>query len=547
LLMADAIGPANISHNSGQRIIRVFSASLSGDRGRTAAAAEGPWSCSSVRSLQGLSQTLPRKWAKGLSAGDNKLADLISATQEELKRREGEGPEHILLYVDQAEELYTRAAQTDARRFSEVLAEGLGDSRLRAFGSMRSDYFGRLQADEPLFKCHEHINVPPLDRAQLHEVVTAPARALGVHFENDEVPHGITAAASTEPGALPLLSYLLTDMWAGMVGRGDAPCACRHRQSTSGVCSQAAPRSFSRPIPTRKERRLLTLRLAIVPPEGEPVRRQTMREECTEAEWSLAARLAEHPWRLVVMGEREVDKRVVAEVAHEALLRAWPRLADWLREERDFLVFKGDTERAQRRWLATGQVDKALLTGFDLARAEEWLPTRPEDLSPEVTAFVQSSAAADRVAKERQLRLQRRMTYGALAATLIMMVIGGFARFQWAEADRANLLAQKGIKDLQTTQSLFLAGVARQQRTAGDAGTAILLSLEALPDSDAGITRPYVSESESQLDAAWRDLRERLVLTGHENSVHSAAFSSDGKRTERSAPTASASSPRLGT
>src|SRR5262249_6940578 len=76
---------------------------------------------------------------------------------------------------------------------------GLRDPRLRAFGSMRSDYFGRLQADEPLFKCHEHINVPPLDRAQLHEVVTAPARALGVHFENDEVPHGITAAASAEP------------------------------------------------------------------------------------------------------------------------------------------------------------------------------------------------------------------------------------------------------------------------------------------------------------------------------------------------------------
>src|SRR5215831_5706164 len=263
---------------------------------------------------------------------------------------------------------------------------------------------------------------------------------------------------------------------------------------------------------------------------GIPVRRQTTREECTEAEWSLAARLAEHPWRLVVMGEREVDKRVVAEVAHEALLRAWPRLADWLREERDFLVFKGDTERAQRRWLAMGQVDKALLTGLDLARAEEWLPTRPEDLSREVTAFVQSSAAADRVAKERQLRLQRRMTCGALAATLIMMLIGGFAWFQWAEADRAKLLAQKGIKDLQTTQSLFLAGVARQQRTAGDAGTAILLSLEALPDSDAGITRPYVSESESQLDAAWRDLRERLVLTGHEKAVHSALFSPDGKR-----------------
>jgi len=54
--MADAIGPANISHKSDQRIIRVFSASLSGDRGRTAAAAEGP-SSNPVTRLQGLSQT----------------------------------------------------------------------------------------------------------------------------------------------------------------------------------------------------------------------------------------------------------------------------------------------------------------------------------------------------------------------------------------------------------------------------------------------------------------------------------------------------------
>jgi hypothetical protein len=143
-----------------------------------------------------------------------------------------------------------------------------------------------------------------------------------------------------------------------------------------------------------------------------------------------------------VLGVREVDRRVVAEVAHEALLRAWPRLADWLREERDFLVCKGDTERAHRRWLAMGQVEKALLTGFDLARAEEWLPTRSEDLSPEVTAFVQSSAAFDRATKERQLRFQRRVSIGAVAAALLMSAIGGFAWFQWREADQAKLVLQ---------------------------------------------------------------------------------------------------------
>jgi WD40 repeat protein len=489
---------------------------------------------------------LPRKWAKGLSAGDNTLADLVDATQEELKKREGEAPERILLYIDQGEELYTRAAQTDARRFSEVLAEGLGDSRLRAFGSLRADYFDRLQADEPLFKCHEHVNVPPLDRAQLHEVVTAPARALRVHFENDDVPHGITAAASAEPGALPLLSYLLTDMWAGMVKRGDATLRMPAQAIDIGGVLASRAEEFLKANPDGEKalRRLLTLRLAMVPPEGEPVRRQTTREECPEAEWSLAARLAEHPWRLVVMGERELDKRVVAEVAHEALLRAWPRLAQWLREERDFLVFKGEAERAERRWREMKQTDKALLTGLDLARAKEWLPKRPNDFSTEVAAFVQRSVASDRAAKERQLRLQRQVSRGAIVAAVMMLALGGFALVQWRTAiherdsainAEARITEEKQRADVelvktQTVQSLFLADQAAQHLRAGDAGSALLLALEALPDQAAGISRRYLPNAEFALNDAWRDLRERIVLKGHTSELTSVTFSPDGER-----------------
>src|SRR6202011_1882983 len=98
---------------------------------------------------------------------------------------------------------YTRATSKEARRFSEVLIEGLRDSRLFAFASLRADYFDRLQADEPLFKCYEHVNVPPLDRQQLEAVVTGPAKALGVEFEDDEIPKLIINAAAAEPGALP--------------------------------------------------------------------------------------------------------------------------------------------------------------------------------------------------------------------------------------------------------------------------------------------------------------------------------------------------------
>ena len=370
---------------------------------------------------------LPRKWAKRLAAGDNTLADLIDATQQELKKRQGEPPERIVLYVDQGEELYTRSVQSDAQRFSEALTEGIGDNRLLSFTSLRADYFDRLQADEALFKCHEHVNVPPLDRVQLHEVVTAPPQMLGVDFEDEQIEGRVTNAAASEPGALPLLSYLLTDMWTEMVKRGDATLRLPARAVEVGGVLARRAKEFLKDNPDEEKalRRLLAVKLAIVPPEGAPVRRQATREECTEAEWSLAARLAEYPWRLVVMGGREADGRIVAEVAHEALLRAWPRLRDWLRDERDFLVFKGEVERAERRWRDLGQSDKALLTGLDLARGEEWLPTRSADLAADVITFVQQSIAADRAAKERQLRLQRRVT---IAATIAMLVMGGLLR-----------------------------------------------------------------------------------------------------------------------
>jgi hypothetical protein len=123
------------------------------------------------------------------------------------------------------------------------------------------------------------------------------------------------------------------------------------------------------------------------------------------------------------------------------------------------------------------------------------------------------------------------------------------AWFAWREANNARLIAEKArietdvaqnealaqrnradaaLQSAQTTKSLFLADLARQQRTAGDAGTATLLALEALPDT--GVARPYLPEPELQLDGAWRDLRERLVIDGHTNGVFSAAFSPDGKR-----------------
>jgi WD40 repeat protein len=481
---------------------------------------------------------LPRKWAKGLAAGDNTLADLIGATQQELKKRQGESPERILLYVDQGEELYIRATRGDAQRFSETLAEGLGDDRLLSFVSLRADYFDRLQADEALFKCREHIDVPPLDRSQLLEVVTAPPSALGVKFEDKQIEDRVTNAAASEPGALPVLSYLLTDMWAGMVKRGDATLRLPGQAIDLGGVLAGRAEEFLKDNPGEETalRRLLTLKLAIVPPQGEPIRRQTTRKECTEAEWSLAARLAEHPWRLVVMGDREGAGRIVAEVAHEALLRAWPRLRDWLRGERDLLVFKGEVERAERRWRDMGQADQALLTGLDLARGEEWLPKRSADLSGDVIRFVQRSIAADRAAKERQLRFQRRVSFAAGIAALVMAAIGAFAWSQWGRARTAENSANAALALARENESLArenesrgLAALSMVAAKNGSFPGSIALALASWPrtPSDPRPRLPVILES---LAFGLSALVPVLGEYRHDGPVYGARLSRDETR-----------------
>ena len=119
------------------------------------------------------------------------LADLLDETERRHEELDQPKPPAFFLYIDQGEELYVRAEERQRRRFSEVLAQALGDPRLRAMMSMRADFFGELQNDEPLYAAHRLISVPPLREAQLREVVSRPAELLSARFETDHLADDI--------------------------------------------------------------------------------------------------------------------------------------------------------------------------------------------------------------------------------------------------------------------------------------------------------------------------------------------------------------------
>jgi formylglycine-generating enzyme required for sulfatase activity len=370
---------------------------------------------------------LQSSWVSRLLNGVVTLRDLLDATaaryRDELHQPE---PPTFLIYIDQGEELYTRAAERARRCFSEILAGGLGDPRLRAMMSMRADFFGDLQKDEVLYSAHRQINVPPLREAQLREVVSRPAALLSARFETPDlapsIAHVAAAESTREAGALPLLSYLLEDMWTAMVARGDGVLRLPAQAIELGAVLVERADSFVATHPNSQDqlRRILTLKLATVRDDEEPTRRRAPRSEFSDEEWRLVSELADHPNRLLVIATSEAGD-TYAEVAHEAVFRRWQKLRDWIAAEREFLAWRTRLEAARRAWQAMPDSSKndALVMGAALTQAQTWLARRREDLPVVDQDFIDRSAMRESKARRRAQRVQ------ALVYVLLVGIITG--------------------------------------------------------------------------------------------------------------------------
>jgi formylglycine-generating enzyme required for sulfatase activity/cellulose biosynthesis protein BcsQ len=368
------------------------------------------------------------EWTDDLIQGQASLNNLIDATARRLEEVGQTKPPAYLIYIDQGEELYVHAEERRRRRFSELIAKGLRDPRLRVMMSMRSEFYGELQRDEPLFAVHALINVPPMGEAELREVVRRPAELLSAHFETDHLAGDITRRAADESvrdvGALPLLSYLLDDMWSQMVRRGDGVLRLSTKSIELGDVLVQRVDAFlaSHPGSEEKLRRMFTLKLATIREDGEPTRRRALRSEFSEDEWRLVSELADHPNRLLVTATPEAGE-TYAEVASAAIFRRWERMREWIASERGFLGWRSGLEAARRAWEATpeGSKNDALLMGAPLTQAQSWLAKRREDLPAVDQGFIEESTQRERRARARVRRVQT-LVYVLLVGIIVGLI-----------------------------------------------------------------------------------------------------------------------------
>jgi WD40 repeat protein len=454
----------------------------------------------------------PETWREKLTLlGD---AESLSGFARDLRAAQNRPSAEILITIDQAEELYPSAGEHPGRTVFFQVLNRLLDAKLPflVLMTLRSDFLGRLQQDKELTAPFEPFGLKPLQPDRIRDIILGPAAVAGLHVE----PALVDAVQLEAHGndVLPLIAFALRELYDRHHGSGGLTAAAYHAlgDPAAGILplENAVRRKADEVVNdaawTAED--LLALRDAFVSTlvrvnqEGEYVRRTARMEEIPVRARPLLEKLAQA--RLLTMSGEGNDTLV--EVAHEALIRKWPRLRAWLDEEREFLLGKDQLERDMAEWTAAATARKAdaLLTGLKLARAHAWLLSRPHQLTAAERDFITQSQAAHVLVVRSRERTRRRILLGAVLSAAILLVLLAAAVWQTYTADSLRLASQA------------------IEHVHDDLGLAMTEAVESA-------SRSHTHEAETALNAVLSaGATERLILH-HGSPLESAAYAPNGQ------------------
>jgi WD40 repeat protein len=376
-----------------------------------------------------------RKLATALQAGDLSLLSLVERILDQ-----DQDAERFLLVIDQFEELFTITQDDEERRsfVEELLLAAEKNVALRTASfklllTLRADFMGQALAHRPFADALQEgsLMLGPMNRAELKTAIEKPAELQGAAFETGLVER-LLDDVGDEPGNLPLLEFALTLLWERMDVGWMTHAIYDEIGQVDGALARYADEIYSGLEPQgQSEMRRAFIQL-VQPGQGtEDTRRVATRTELVGVDWDLVQYLADK--RLVVTGRNEANAETV-EVVHEALIRGWGHLREWIDADRAFRIWQEGLRTNLRQWQATGQDEGALLRGAPLAQAEEWLADRAEDLSPAESSFIQASLDHSLVIQLRRDRRRRNILVALAVGLILALALSVFALSQRSEA-----------------------------------------------------------------------------------------------------------------
>jgi DNA-binding SARP family transcriptional activator len=333
-----------------------------------------------------------------------------------------------VLCVDQAEEALQSGRDEDAVLWLRTLADHVA-TRGPVVLTLRADHLPALAADPDFARLAERglYLVSPLSPDQLRRVIEEPARLAGLRLEHGLVDLMIRDAED-QPGALPLLSHALRETWARREGNLLTVADYRDSGGISGAVAASAERVHAGlSDPQREQLRWLMLRMAGLAEAGEPARTPLGRDV------ALADPDRARVLDLLVRTRLVTSDRGSFEIAHEALIRAWPRLRGWLEEDRAGRQVWRHLAVAAADWERLGRPDSELYAGVRLEAALDWAARRgsmPTELERAFLAASEARIARERLALEAQARHERRQNRSLrslLAGAVVLVLVAAGA------------------------------------------------------------------------------------------------------------------------
>lgn len=453
----------------------------------------------------------------------------------------------VLLVIDQFEELFTLTTDpVERQQFLDLLTAAVTAprSRLRLIISLRADFYDRpLQFPHFGALVRSHLEtVLPLSAEELEKAIVQPAQRLGVTYEDGLVAR-IIDDVLYQPGALPLLQFTLTELFEHRDGFLLTQDAYDQVGGITGALARRAESLYQEYDETDQEKiRQLFLRLVTVDERQEAVpdtRRRVPRSELvSQAEdEDLVDDIIDTfaAYRLLTLDHNPVNRRPTVEVAHEALLREWERLREWLNTARDDIRQSRKVAHAADEWEEHNRDESYLLRGARLVQIEEWLELTDLVLTPHEKSYISESLRqrlqeeeTQKAQKEREEQLERRsqkflrgLVVTLAVATVLSAAFGIFALIQ-------RNIANDTLADFERSsaefRSIAIAFGAQDARNNGYPDSALALAAEAIRINNPP---PEAAHVFSQIaTSTW--IKQRFLAS--DASIFDAAFHPDGQR-----------------
>ena len=494
--------------------------------------------------------------------------------------------ERVLLLVDQFEEVFTLChGEMERIAFIEKLLSSAQDpsKKTTVVIALRADFYSHC-AQYPLLRqavAAEQEYIGQMTAEELRRAIEEPAKRGGWEFEPGLVDIllndiGAEGAGEPEPGALPLLSHALFATWEHRHGRTFTLAGYHASGGVRGAIAETAESAFNDQLNQTQQElaRDVFLRLTELGEGTEDTRRRAALNELVrqsaEATPLRAVLNILAEARLITLNEDS------AEVAHEALIREWQRLHEWLTQDRAGLLLHRHLTESTQEWERRGQDPAELYRGARLAQAREWAETNEERLNAPEQAFLTASIvqeqhevlereehrqreldAARKLAETEKARAEENAqsasrlqirnrvitTVGvvALVSALLASLFSvqsnrnaDLAQSNLVAAQTAQSVAEVNSANAKTAQAVAEVNFAKAENLRLSAEANAILAQNGDPEAATLLRiRALQSSFSIQAGAALAESLEHLynlrLLRGHVGEIYSVAFSPDGK------------------